>query len=62
LPGGIIFAWELDQKNYQMLLVNLAKSKLSHVIPLWLAAWRESALLFLSKASEEEIVSFLSKV
>jgi hypothetical protein len=25
LPGGIIFAWEPDPKNYQMLLVNLAK-------------------------------------
>ncbi len=45
-----------------MLLVNLAKNKLSHVIPLRLAAWRESALLSLSKASEEEIASFLSKV
>ena len=62
LPGGIIFAWEPDPKNYQMLLVNLAKNKLSHVIPLRLAAWRESTLLSLSKASEEEIASFLSKV
>ena len=62
LPGGIIFAWEPDPKNYQMLLVNLAKNKLSHVIPLRLAAWRESTLLSLSRASEEEIASFLSKV
>jgi len=62
LPGGLIFAWEPDPENYQILLLNLAKNKLSHVIPLRLAAWRESTLLTLSKASEEEISSFLSKV
>jgi len=61
-PGGIIFAWEPNSKNYRLLIQNLAKNKISHVIPLRLAAWREGTVIFVEEVSDKGISSFLSKV
>ncbi len=61
LPAGLIIAWEPHPKNYQKLLENIVKNNISHIIPLRLAAWRESTLLSFEESSELDIKSFLVK-
>jgi FkbM family methyltransferase len=61
LPEGIIIAWEPYSRNYQKMLQNIAKNNISNVIPLRLAAWRESALLDFEEVSDLDIKSFIVK-
>jgi len=61
LPEGIIIALEPYPKNYQKMLQNIAKNNIYNVIPLRLAAWRESALLDFEEVSDLDIKSFIVK-
>jgi FkbM family methyltransferase len=61
LPEGLIIVWEPHPKNYQKMLQNIAKNNICNVIPLRLAAWRESALLDFEEVSDLDIKSFIVK-
>ncbi len=61
LPEGLIIAWEPHPKNYQKMLQNIAKNNICNVIPLRLAAWRESTLLDFEEVSDLDIKSFVVK-
>ena len=61
LPEGLIIAWEPNPKNYKKMIQNIAKNNISNVIPLRLAAWRESALLDFEEVSDLDIKSFLGR-
>jgi FkbM family methyltransferase len=57
-PGGLIFALEPNPENYRNLIRNIAKNKISNIVPLPMAAWSKGTLLSLEFGSD----SFTSRV